>query len=92
MSIAIKVDEDLPSEFVNLLQLAGHDAKSVYQQGWTGYKTNDFGREFKKKGAAYSPQGLPTLTCIRTDHMKASYYSVSRVNRARAIFVLRNFY
>ena len=36
MSVAIKVDEDLPAEVAAILSQAGHDAKTVHDQGHTG--------------------------------------------------------
>lgn len=36
MSIAIKVDEDLPVEVADILRRAGHDAQTVIQEGLTG--------------------------------------------------------
>lgn len=32
----VKLDEDLPSEIVEVLRAAGHDAASVHEQGLTG--------------------------------------------------------
>ncbi len=48
MPIAVKVDEDLPAEVADLLRRAGHDARTVMQEGlnavadqpllmWSGY-------------------------------------------------------
>ena len=36
MSIAVKVDEDLPVEVADILRRAGHDAQTVTQEGLTG--------------------------------------------------------
>jgi len=38
MTMRIKVDEDLPSEVVELLQASGHDAVSVIDQNMRGWK------------------------------------------------------
>jgi hypothetical protein len=37
MPVPVKVDEDLPGEISGLLVNAGHDAKTVYGQGFTGF-------------------------------------------------------
>ena len=34
--IAVKLDEDLPHELLDLLKARGIDSVNVYQQGWTG--------------------------------------------------------
>jgi hypothetical protein len=36
MPVPVKVDEDLPVEISNLVDAAGHDAKTVYDQGHIG--------------------------------------------------------
>jgi predicted nuclease of predicted toxin-antitoxin system len=36
MSVPVKVDEDLPADIAELLHVAGHDAKTVYAQEYTG--------------------------------------------------------
>jgi hypothetical protein len=36
MPVPVKVDEDLPGEISGLVANAGHDAKTVYSQGFTG--------------------------------------------------------
>ena len=36
MPIAVKVDEDLPAEVADLMRRAGHDARTVVQEGLTG--------------------------------------------------------
>jgi len=36
MPIGVKVDEDLPVEVVDLLRNAGHDARTVVEEGLTG--------------------------------------------------------
>jgi hypothetical protein len=36
MPVPVKVDEDLPTEISNLVGAAGHDAKTVYDQGHIG--------------------------------------------------------
>lgn len=36
MPIAVKVDEDLPAEVADLLRKAGHDARTVMQEGLVG--------------------------------------------------------
>ena len=36
MAIRIKVDEDLPNEVAHVLSSAGHDARTVVEQGLTG--------------------------------------------------------
>lgn len=36
MPVPVKIDEDLPAEIPNLVDAAGHDAKTVYVQGYTG--------------------------------------------------------
>ena len=36
MPITIKVDEDLPAEVADLLRTAGHDVRTVMQEGLTG--------------------------------------------------------
>ena len=38
MTMRIKVDEDLPGEVVQLLQVSGHDAVSVIDQNMRGWK------------------------------------------------------
>lgn len=36
MGVAVKVDEDLPTDIAELLRAAGHDAKTVHAQGHSG--------------------------------------------------------
>ena len=36
MPVSIKVDEDLPPAVAQVFGQAGHDAKSVLEQGWSG--------------------------------------------------------
>jgi predicted nuclease of predicted toxin-antitoxin system len=36
MAVLVKVDEDLPGEISDLVANAGHEAKTVYHQGFTG--------------------------------------------------------
>jgi len=36
MPVRIKVDEDLPTDVADLLRAAGHDAETVYGQGFSG--------------------------------------------------------
>jgi hypothetical protein len=37
MTVPVKVDEDLPGDIANLCKAAGHDAMTVYLQGYTGF-------------------------------------------------------
>ncbi len=36
MGVAVKVDEDLPTDIAELLRAAGHDASTVHAQGHSG--------------------------------------------------------
>lgn len=36
MPVPVKVDEDLPQDIADLFRVAGYDAATVYEQGFTG--------------------------------------------------------
>ena len=50
MPMRIKVDEDLPAEVADLLQDAGHDARSVVGQGMTGMPDEGLWRVVQGEG------------------------------------------
>lgn len=50
MSIAIKVDEDLPAALKRQLRDAGHDAITVTDQGWSGRSDDLIWSGVRKEG------------------------------------------
>jgi predicted nuclease of predicted toxin-antitoxin system len=41
MAVAVKVDEDLPTEIASLFRAAGHDVRTVYDQGFSGFPDDE---------------------------------------------------
>jgi len=48
--IAVKLDEDLPNDLVEVLRSGGMDVTSVRLQGWTGWKDEKLLPEIQQEG------------------------------------------